>query len=301
MLLMFLVAAAFGAYRVAARRTLSENDLPGHAWTDGNASNRIAGLAAATAMGPVAIPQPRREVYPYSVVPGGVRSAEELEEAAARDQVVAAHYAGFDYKHARVIELQQPQLMYLSYRMRDKIYWTSKRIRLHAGEKVISDGKMMARSRCGNQLSESAKKAVSPEEPPAERFDQPFLADGGTAMQSPFPGTFESAAHTLPAFNGAGGTAPITSAFLYGPGSGTGFPPVFPPPLPGGAESCNTIFPSRDEKGSAVADTAVTRNCPKKPGTGSGPTPPVVPEPGTIVLFVSGAAGIYYRYRKLRP
>ena len=293
-----LVAAGFGAFRVASSRDDSADLDTQSQWTSGSASNRLAGLAASTTFGSTPQIQMKRTVYPYSVVPGGVQSPEDLAQATARDKVVAAHYAGFDFKRARVIELKQAQLMYLSYRMRDKIYWTSKRIRLHAGEKVISDGKMIARTRCANQVSELAKNATSPEEPPAEKFDQPFIADGGTGMQSPFPGTFESAQHALPAFDGAGGTAPLSSSYLYGPGVGGGFPPVFPPPLPGGAEACNTIFPSGD---SGNGGTTVKPNCPKHPGTGSGPPPPpVVPEPGTIVLFASGVAGIYLRYRKAK-
>jgi PEP-CTERM motif-containing protein len=297
-----LVAAGLGAIRViASRETSADLDTPSQ-WTRGSASNRLAGLAASTAVGTVPEVRTKRTVYPYSVVPGGVQSPQDLEQAAAHDKVVATHYAGFDFKRARLIELKHSQLMYLSYRMRDKIYWTSKRIKLHAGETVISDGKMIARTRCANQLSESAKHAASPEEPPAEKFDEPFIADGGSAMKSPFPGTFESAQHNLPAFDGAGGTAPLSNSYLFGPGVGGGFPPVFPPPLPGGAGACNTIFPSRDERGSdsGIEDTTVKRNCPKKPGTGNGPPPPVVPEPGTIFLFTSGVAGIYMRYRKAK-
>lgn len=294
-LVALLAVASFGAFRILSGREDSADLETSSQWTHGNASNRLAGLAASTAVGTLPQVQTKRTVYPYSVVAGGVQSPEDLEQAAARDKIVAAHYAGFDFKRARVIELKQAQLMYLSYRMRDKIYWTSKRIRLHAGEKVISDGKMIARTRCANQVSESAKNAVSPEEPPAEKFDQPFIADGG-AMQSPFPGTFESAQRALPAFDGGGGTAPLTSSYLFGPGGGGGFPPVFPPSIPVGAGACNTIIPSP-----GPGDPTVERNCPKRPGTGSGPPPPpVVPEPGTILLFTSGAVGIYLRYRKTK-
>jgi len=52
-----------------------------------------------------------RLVYPYSVVPGGVVSGNELKDVAAQDPVVAEHYAGFDYKRARVIEVSQPKLV----------------------------------------------------------------------------------------------------------------------------------------------------------------------------------------------
>jgi hypothetical protein len=46
-----------------------------------------------------------RPVYPYSVVPGGVEDARELKWVAEHDPIVAAHYAGFDYDHARVVRL----------------------------------------------------------------------------------------------------------------------------------------------------------------------------------------------------
>ncbi len=39
----------------------------------------------------------RRLVFPYSVIPGGVTSADELRETSAHDQTVATHYAGFNY------------------------------------------------------------------------------------------------------------------------------------------------------------------------------------------------------------
>jgi hypothetical protein len=236
-----------------------------------------------------------RVVYPYSVVPGGVESPDDLEKASVEDSVVAQHYAGFNYKRAHVVEVQEPRLVYLSYRLHNKIYWTAKQIRLHRGEKLISDGKMTARSRCGNRVSESAQKAVSPQEPPAEKFDQPYLADGGTATQAPFPNTFASTLRTPPAFDGAGpGAPPLSSSYLFGPGGSTGFPGVFPPSLPSGDGGCTTAPPT-------AQDPSGQRHCPKRPGPGPGvppPPPPVVPEPGTLLLFASGAAGIYWRYRK---
>ena len=63
-----------------------------------------------------------RPVYPYSIVPGGVRDAADLKWAAEHDPVVAAHYAGFDYDHARVVRLVLAQTAYVSYRMGNKVY-----------------------------------------------------------------------------------------------------------------------------------------------------------------------------------
>jgi hypothetical protein len=298
-----LVVAGFAALRIVSAHFSSSDAAAVSESSQRTFNASLAGLAAQSAIG---VPNTRnsRLVYPYSVVPGGVQSPDDLEQAAAHDPLVAQHYSGFDYQHAKVIEVQQPELVYLSYRLRNRIYWTSKRIRLHRGEKLISDGKMTARSRCGNRVSESAQKAVSPEEPPAEKFDQPYLADGGTATQAPFPGTFESTLRNPPEFGGAGPAGPpLTNSYLFGPGGGTGYPSIFPPPLPINGGACNTIFshPGPVEKGAGqLDDTAVERNCPKKPGPGGGPTPPppVVPEPSTILLFTSGAAGVYLRYRK---
>src|SRR5215475_9406103 len=50
----------------------------------------------------------RRTVFPYSVVPGGVRDAKELGTAAANDPVVAEHYAGFHIARARTLRLERP-------------------------------------------------------------------------------------------------------------------------------------------------------------------------------------------------
>jgi hypothetical protein len=298
--LFFFTVAGVGALRIVSSHFSSPDSNIKSEWSRGDASSNLAGLAAKVFAGAPG-PETQRVVYPYSVVPGGVQSVADLARASAHDKVVARHYAGFDYQRARVIELREPRLVHLSYRLHDRIYWTSKLIRLHRGEKLISDGKMTARTRCGNRVSESAQNAVSPEEPPAEKFDQPYLADGGTATRSPFPGPFESSLHSMPAFNGGGpGGPPLTSSYLFGPGGGTGYPPIFPPPFPSNASACNTTHPGRIERGTDKLGDTNERNCPKKPGPGTGPTPPppVVPEPCTILLFVSGASGIYLRYRR---
>ena len=63
-----------------------------------------------------------RPVYPYSVVPGGVTDARELKWAAQHDPVVASHYAGFDYDHARVVRLLLARAAYVSYRIGNDVY-----------------------------------------------------------------------------------------------------------------------------------------------------------------------------------
>ena len=88
-----------------------------------------------------------RTAYKYPVVPGGVRSVQELKGAAEHDPVVASHYAGFDYDRARVVRLVRARTAYLSYRIGNKVYWTRYRVSLNKGETVITDGKMRARTR----------------------------------------------------------------------------------------------------------------------------------------------------------
>ena len=211
-------------------------------------------------------------IYPYSIIPGGVADASELHMAAERDAVVGQHYAGFDYANARMIEVNEPELVYLSYRMKDKIYWTKKPHALHKGEKLISDGKMTARARCGNQVSQQPKAEVSPEEPPEVVFEQP-LGDGGTGLESP-----NNFASLLKGGNNAGsGPPPIGGG--YAPGVGGGVPPFAAPPLPMG--SC-------DHKNN------------KKPCPPPTQPPSTVPEPATIALVGSGIAGLYWKYKKTK-
>src|SRR5207247_10855814 len=105
-------------------------------WTRGNASQNLAMLAGHVDVAMRA--RTGRVVYPYSVVPGGVRTSYELPAITEHDRLVAKHYSGFDFRKAKVIELKRPALMHLSYRMRDKIFWTKKQIALRQGEKLIT-------------------------------------------------------------------------------------------------------------------------------------------------------------------
>jgi hypothetical protein len=270
-LLALLTLVSFTGWWIQSRRSASSwhSSVAGtdSDWSRGNLSQNLAALAAASA--------PRPAVYPYSVVPGGVRTPQELHEVSTHDGVVAKHYAGFDFQRAKVVELDQAKLVYLSYRIGNKVFWTKKKVHLRKGEKLITDGKIAARTRCANRVSESAQNAVSPEEPPAEKFEEP-MASGGSATQIAFPGNFESALLTRPELSGFGPEGPPGipgSGSLFGPGGGGGLPPIFPPTIPGGG--CD---PRREK-------------CPQGP-------PPAVPEPSTILLMSSGLAGIYLRYRR---
>lgn len=228
-------------------------------------------------------PSPGRPVYPYSLVPGGVEDAKELKWVAEHDPIVAAHYAGFDYDHARVVRLTLARTVYLSYRIGNRVYWTRHRVTLHKGEKLITDGRMTARSRCANRVEEVPQQAAAPVEPPAEKFDEPLPAGTGTAMHSP-PVPFESALLNRPAMIGG----PIGPLSLYDPLVSSAWVSIYPPPLPAGLCAVKKNG-EVDRSGCCPGDVTASS---KKKGGPCG-SPGVVPEPGTWILFASGLAVIY--------
>jgi hypothetical protein len=112
-----------------------------------------------------------RVLYPFSVIPGGAYSKQELERAITNDPIVAHHYDDFDVARTSVVLLSKPELMYVSYRVGSKVYWTSKPLLLREGEAVLTDGKNIARTRCGNRLSLTPATPVSKEEPENSAMD----------------------------------------------------------------------------------------------------------------------------------
>ena len=210
----------------------------------------------------------QRPVYPYSIVPGGIQSGEELRRVVEHDSVVAGHYAGFDFRHAHVIELTEPKLVYLSYRMGNRIFWTHKQITLRKGEKLITDGNITARTRCANQVSVLPHAEVTPAEPQVALMEQPV--PGPMALPNFLPAPYPALSQ-VPSPTGGPPAG-------YGPPVGI-LPPIGNPP---------TCVPPKNGK----PVPGKPKPCPPPP------TPPGVPEPATILLFSSGVAGIYLRLRK---
>jgi hypothetical protein len=214
----------------------------------------------------------QRPLFPYSVVPGGVESAQELKNAMAHDPVVAGHYADFDVAKARVVRLDQDRMEYVSYRLGDRVYWTNRKLKLLKGESVLTDGKHEARTRCGNQLSETAQAPVSPKQPSVEAMEaeNPELVPPTELPPAPlFAPVFPSAA-------GTGATpGPVTPA--AGPPGGGVIPPGFFPPVGGGG--------------------TLGSNGPLPPP----PPPPVsIPEPGTVELLAAGLGALYFFSARIR-
>ena len=115
-----------------------------------------------------------RLVYPYSVIRGGVLSPDELKRATELDPVVSRHFQGFDYGRAHLVQLSENRSMYVSYRIGEKVYWTRRKVSLHSGETLITDGRIVARTRCGNRVAQVPLDAGSPLEPSREELEQPI-------------------------------------------------------------------------------------------------------------------------------
>jgi hypothetical protein len=281
-----LAGAALLPFDFSSYLASSFSSHPAPEWKNADIHRDLA-LSAGPDSNSTGVTVKARPVYPYSLVPGGVHDPKELEEAFERDSVLAAHYRGFDFHRARVVQLAQDKTVYVSYRIAGKVYWTTKRVVLHRGEKVITDGKMTLRTRCGNQVSETARQEVSPKEPPIAKMEEPMKVDGGAVV--PYPVNFDSAL-TRPDFPSFGPALPGYGLIA----NNGGLLSLYPPPLPACGPGTNKKGHPGDGGTTGPGSTGKKKN---NGGCGSSP-PGEVPEPGTMVLFATGLAGALLRYRK---
>jgi PEP-CTERM motif len=281
MLLLLAAVCWQSAARHLALPTLhASNLLPDSFWTRGDVRSDLTLMSHARA---ARASQSGHTTYPYSVIPGGVRDAADLREHAARDYVVRRHFAGFDYSRARLRRSDKAREVYLSYRIRDRVFWTRKRVRLLQAELLLTDGKITARARCGNQISETPQPDVSEEEPAEDVLDQPVAEIEPIGPVLPF--RFPSVHPNLPGANAIPPDGPrlFAGGFL--------FPYVpFGVPVPG---VCESAAQERFEQAHGIVDDETKeKRCRPRP------RPPHVPEPATIVLISSGLAAVFWRYRR---
>jgi hypothetical protein len=184
-----------------------------------------------------------RPVYPHSIVPGGAATVEELKAAIDTDPVVASHFSNFDLGSTRVETLKDPKIAHVSYRQGNEVFWTRKPVLIRAGEKVLTDGENIARTRCANQLSDEPGP-VSVFEPAAAVLDTPdsqyrvipptaIVATNGSPRATPGDGTHPPGAPPsgntpgagTPGAGTPGATTPGPGATGVGtPGGSTGSP-----------------------------------------------------------------------------
>jgi hypothetical protein len=277
-----------------------------------------------------------RTVYPFSVVPGGVYSPEDLAQAVASDPVVSAHYGDVIPAAFHVENVNGPRQAYMSYRIGDQIYWTKRKLALHDGERVLSDGSVTLRARCGNQLSDEPRQPTSDAEPPVQAFEGapaapvlpalPFAAappmePGMQPLSSPDPW------NSIPYLGGIGTFAlnsfisPIDDETVDSPEDDVTDPPIafVIPPFTGGGDGHYSdegpvtpqvpgLTPLNPPSGGHPSDGppngAPPLGDPHTPGGGSDGElpPPVVPEPTSLTLFGTGAVWLAIkRYRARKP
>lgn len=237
-------------------------------------------------------------LLPFSVIPGGVHSATELQNAVGNDPVVAAHYGDFDLTKAHVSSVEQDRLVYVSYRINDHIFWTSKRLKLPKGETVITDGTHEARTRCGNRISDQPAAPVSNKEPSAEML-------GRTPDIAPEGGLDSEEAKNLPAPLVL--PQPFAELLPEGLPSPSNLSASSSPSLPGmgligGPPSASLPRTNSSNSNSTPGSTGSTGGSAGTPGSPGSPTPPVAtPEPDSLLFLAAGLFALGIRkYRNQR-
>ena len=134
-------------------------------------------VAAERRPGPAVLaPQGLENHYPYSVIPGGVRSVDEFREAISADSQVESHYADFDFTRAQIVTLDRDSAYYVSYRLESGVFWTTERIFVRRGETLVTDGASLVQTSSGSRLSEVPRFPVSSLEPTASELNPTDIA-----------------------------------------------------------------------------------------------------------------------------
>ncbi len=244
--------------------------------------------------------QPARLVYRYSVIPGGVHSAAELASALRADPAAAAHYAGFDVAAARSVRVEKSRLVHVSYRIGDKIYWTRNKVRLAAGEELLSDGTNLVRARCGNRIADEPQSIIFDNEPAPGALDALMVsADGlveegdempaggyGMPQAAPAQGVEQPSAVRLASNMRFGAPLPMPSSRGPTPGSAlTAPPPVSvskPASTPTAPRPTDSVFAVAPPPASPVQLPAgPTGVAPSPPAAVPGTPVPATPAPGS--------------------
>lgn len=132
-------------------------------------------------------------MYPYSVVAGGIATKGDAAEAIARDPAVARHYSELNVRLLEAKQLQRDTQTYVSFRKHGRIFWTSRKVHLAAGERILSDGFNCVRGRCGNRISTTPRTPVLAdvsEEPTSAELNTPAVRS--QSVDEAVPGVFDS-------------------------------------------------------------------------------------------------------------
>jgi hypothetical protein len=222
-------------------------------------------------------------VYRFSVIPGGAYSSKELARARRVDTVVRTHYAGFG-ELVSSHRMQSDTYLYVSYRKADRVFWSVKKHRIPKGELVLTDGKHLARARCGNRLSITPQQPTLPDKPmPEETLDE-LEAPQNIALATPPPPVFDTEYDVAPPPFAAQPVAP--PAFASG---GSNLPAA----VPAGMNNLLSAYPFNPGflypvGGAAPKSSSSTTG--SSGGVPAGVVIPgiIVPEPRSAGMFFAG-------------
>jgi hypothetical protein len=225
--------------------------------------------------------------FRYSVIPGGAHSPEELRRALQNDDVVKTHYADFKADKARLVVLDKDRLAFVSYRVGDQVFWTRKPVHLRKGETLLTDGTHLARTRCGNRISDMAPLSTAAAEPEETVLNAPVTI--AASVQPPSKADL-NVAPDIP-LNLASNSTPPKQMFL----AGDIFPASFPMSdyLPDPESSLRNVLQDRWPTMIMSAPYAGLDQIRHAP-------PPVsmVDEPGSLFLALSGMCGVGLLWRR---
>lgn len=227
-------------------------------------------------------------MYRLSVIPGGAYSSEELTRARRVDRVVRTHYSDFG-EVVSSHRMQADTYLYVSYRKADRVFWSVKKHRIPKGELVLSDGKHLARARCGNRLSTTPQQPTLPDKPMLEETLDDLEAPQNIALATPPPPVFDTEYDVAP--------PPLATQPGAAPAFASGVP-NFPAALPGGLSNLLSPYAMNPGflypvGGAAPASTSSSTT------TSSGGVPTavvvpgiVVPEPFSAGMFLAGTVAM---------
>ena len=178
----------------------------------------------------------------YGLCPlDGANTIQTFKRTINQSPRLAATYKDFDWGNARVEVARGDELRHVSYLKGGQLWWSSAPLKLHPGEPLVTDGVIVLRGHCCNQVSPylPAGGATLPpaHEPSVETFDRapyvpvPVIPRGETTEVLSRP-VWEVALHPPLPLQGS----LLPPAYPVSPGILEISPPPFvavPPPLEG--------------------------------------------------------------------
>jgi hypothetical protein len=125
---------------------------------------------------------PKHLIYPYSVIPGGIHSFDELGRAHDNGFLPV----GFDINKAHFTTLDHDVMTHVTFRNSDgSVYWSKRAILIRAGERIVTDGHFTLLLRCGNEIAVIVPGDVPTQDAPVDAdipMEQPVASVPGDPL-----------------------------------------------------------------------------------------------------------------------